>query len=143
MKPMQDEMGWNWYNGSELPLSNRMKRSRLPSDGRASDLRPLARNLMVVSFRTLQERNNRESPSFASQSATVSSTTCFSGVPSADRVIRSLSLPPFTSPLRTRFSISRCDVTPTCFRKLRIAILKRSSSNSAMMAVLPDQAGKD
>src|SRR5260370_42095545 len=32
------------------------------------------------------------------QSATVSSTTCFSCVPSADRVIRSLSLPP--SPLR-------------------------------------------
>src|SRR6266480_146510 len=77
------------------------------------------------------------------QSATVSSITCFSGVPSADRVIRSLSLPPFTSPLRTRFSISRCDVTPTCFRNLRIAILKRSLSNSAVTAVLPDQAGKD
>ena len=41
------------------------------------------------------------------QSATVSSTTCFSGVPSAVRVIRSLSLPPFTTPLRTRFSMSK------------------------------------
>jgi hypothetical protein len=74
--------------------------------------------------------------------AIVSSTTCFSGVPSADRVIRNLSLPPFTAPLRTRFSISRCDVTPTCFRNLRIAILKRSSSNSAVMAVLPGRAGE-
>src|SRR3954447_5121641 len=70
------------------------------------------------------------------QSAIVSSTTCFSAVPSADRVIRSLSWPPFTAPLRTRFSISRCDVTPTCFRNLRIAILKWSSSNSEVVAVL-------
>jgi len=35
----------------------------------------------------------------------------------------------------------RCN--PTCFRNLRIAILKRSSFNSGVMAVLPDQAGKD
>src|SRR4051812_16131770 len=54
--------------------------------------------------------------------------TCSSGVFSAVSVIRTLRVLPSTWPSRTTFSISRWEVTPTCFRNLRTAMLKRSSS---------------
>jgi hypothetical protein len=76
-------------------------------------------------------RRMRLSPCLAHrfQSSLISpSTTWFKGAVSELSVMRNFSTLPRTPPVRTTFSISRCDVIPTSFRNFLTSRLKLSSS---------------